>query len=297
LDNSGNAYVADANNNRIRKISSSGVVSTVAGTGAANFADGTAATAKFFYPTGVAVDASSNLYVVDQTNHLIRKITPAGVVSTLAGTAWVLGSVDGTGPGASFNYPISIAVDTSGYVYVADTYNHLIRKITPAGVVSTLAGIGGISGANDGTGLTAKFNRPCGVAADNSGNLYVTDYDNHLIRKISSSGVVSTLAGRVGVSGANDGMVGTATFNNPLGIALDTSGNLYVADYNGHLIRKISNESVVSKIAGSVGISGFIDGTGGTAKFANPTGLAVDAGGHVYVADSNSHSIRKISPI
>ena len=183
VDGAGNVYVADSYNHRIRKITASGVVSTLAGS-TQGYTDGTGTSAKFAYPSGVAVDGAGNVYVADQYNHRIRKITASGVVSTLAGSS--MGNTDGTGTSAQFSYPTGVAVDGAGNVYVADQYNHRIRKITASGVVSTLAGSS--SGYADGTGTSAKFDYPTGVAVDGAGNVYVADYYNHRIRKITSSG-------------------------------------------------------------------------------------------------------------
>ncbi|NEV95103.1 hypothetical protein G3567_13255, partial [Psychroflexus sp. YR1-1] len=199
------------------------------------------------------------------------------------------GFADGTGSSAQFNYPIGVAVDASGTVYVADANNHRIRKITPAGAVSTLAG--STYGFADGTGISAQFANPTGVAVDASGTVYVADQFNHRIRKITSAGVVSTLAGNI--RGFADGEGSSAQFNNPLGVTLDASGNVYVADGSNHRIRKITSARVVSTLAGS--IRGFADGEGNSAQFNYPTGVAVDASGTVYVTDYFNHRIRKIT--
>src|SRR5207245_2450146 len=145
--------------------------------------DGTGSAARFYNPYRVATDSSGNVYVADTNNHTTRQITPAGVVTTLAGLAGINGSADGTGSAARFNYPVGVATDSSGNVYVADTFNHTIRQITPAGVVTTLAGLAGTSGSVDGTGSAARFYRPYGVATDSSGNAYVADGNNNTIRK------------------------------------------------------------------------------------------------------------------
>ena len=179
VDSEGNVYVTDTLNNRIQKITTNGVVSTLAGS-TRGFADGTGTAAQFYYPYGVAVDSSGNVYVADFSNHRIRKITPAGVVTTLAGST--RGHTDATGTAAKFNHPYGVAVDSSGNVYVADSFNHRIRKITPAGVVTTLAG--STRGFADGTGTAAKFNQPTHVAVDSEDNVYVADRDNNSIRKI-----------------------------------------------------------------------------------------------------------------
>jgi len=296
-DSSGNVYVADTDNSTIRKITPAGVVTTVAGSaGVFGSADGTGAAARFNNPIGVATDSSGNVYVADTNNHTIRKITPAGAVTTLAGSAGVIGSADGTGAAASFNRPFGVATDSSGNVYVADLSNHTIRKITPAGVVTTLAGSAGFSGSTDGTGAAARFNFPIGVATDSSGNVYVADLSNHTIRKITPAGVVTTVAGSAGVSGSADGTGAAASFNNPYGVATDSSGNVYVADFSNHTIRKITPAGVVTTLAGSAGFSGSTDGTGAAASFNNPRGVATDSSGNVYVADSNNSTIRKITP-
>jgi sugar lactone lactonase YvrE len=237
VDSSGNVYVGDFSNHRIRKITSGGVVSTLAGDGTSGFNDGATSSAKFDSPFGVAVDSSGNVYVADYGNHRIRVITPAGVVSTFAGDG-TFGFNDGATSSAQFKYPYGVAVDSSGNVYVADSNNHRIRKITSGGVVSTLAG-DGTAGYLDGTGTAARFNLPSGVAVDSSGNVYVAEFFNHRIRKITSGGVVSTLAGD-GTAGFNDGATSSAKFDSPFGVAVDSSGNVYVADRNNNRIRKIT---------------------------------------------------------
>jgi sugar lactone lactonase YvrE len=259
-DSAGNVYVADHGNYTIRKITSSGVVSTLAGTaGQFGSADGIGAAARFhssFYtPGGIATDLAGNVYVADDGNDTIRKITPAGVVSTLAGTAGQPGSADGTGAAARFYFSTGIATDSAGNVYVADN-GDAIRKITPAGVVSTLAGTAGQSGFADGIGAAARFYFPTGVATDSANNVYVADTDNHTIRKITPLGEVSTLAGVAGQAGSADGSGGAARFNFPKGVATDSAGNVYVADTDNHTIRKITPIGAVTTVAGTAGMQG-----------------------------------------
>jgi sugar lactone lactonase YvrE len=237
VDAAGNVYVADIYNNKIRKITSTGVVTTLAGSSSTGAIDGIGTAASFNNPTGVAVDATGNVYVADNSNHKIRKITSAGVVTTLAGNG-TAGAIDGIGTAASFNFPTGVAVDAAGNVYVADNINQKIRKITSAGVVSTLAG-SGTYGSTDATGTAASFYNPNGVAVDATGNVYVADNNNQKIRKITSAGVVTTLAGN-GTVGATDAIGTAASFYDPTGVAVDAAGNVYVADYSNHKIRKIS---------------------------------------------------------
>jgi hypothetical protein len=237
VDVSGNLYVADANNQTIRKITAGGVVTTLAGTaGSSGSEDGPGSTARFDKPYGVAVDSGGNVYVSDEYNHTIRKIA-AGVVTTLAGEAGTNGKADGTGGAAHFNYPLGVAVDSSFNVYVADWANHEIRKISAAGVVTTLAGDAGY-GRADGVGSAARFDRPYFVAVDGIGNVFVSDDGNDTIRRITADGVVTTVAGTAGSSGRADGVGSAVRFNSPQGIAVDGSGNVYVGDTSNHSIRK-----------------------------------------------------------
>jgi sugar lactone lactonase YvrE len=243
------------------------------------------------------VDGAGNLYVADSRNYTIRKVTPAGVVTTLAGQANSLGSEDGTGSSARFGLPLGVAVDGSGVVYVADSYNSTIRKITPAGVVTTLAGLAGIPGSSDGQGSLARFLSPSGVAVDGSGNAYVADPWNFSIRKVTPDGVVTTLAGAAEHPGINDGTGSAANFDFPIGVAVDESANVYVAEYWSFTIRKVTPAGVVTTLAGEPGSWGSADGVGSAARFANPSGVSVNAAGNLYVADSSNHAIRKGVPV
>ncbi|WP_152564863.1 NHL repeat-containing protein [Cupriavidus metallidurans] len=258
------------------------------------FAGSTAggAAAAFFHPIDVAVDGTGNVYVADYGNHRIRKISPYGAVTTLAGSG-VAGSTDGTGTAASFNLPSGVAVDGAGNVYVADTYNHLIRKITSAGVVSTLAGSGS-SGSADGTGSAASFYYPSDIVVDLAGNVFVADTYNHLIRMVTPTGVVTTLAG-TGTAGFADGPAQAAAFNRPAGIAVDAAGNIYVSDLGNARIRKISPANVVTTLAGST-TRGSADGTGAAASFTSLLRIATDAAGNVYAVDAGSNAVRKVTP-
>jgi hypothetical protein len=290
VDNSGNVIVADTHNHRIRKITATGVVTTLAGNGTAGFADGTGADASFNQPMGVAVDSRGNVYVADAYNHKIRKITSAGVVTTLAGN-WQ-DFADGTGADASFNNPRDVAVDNRGNVYVADNGNHRIRKITPLGLVTTL-GAGSRHFVDD-TGAHDYFEYPNGVAVDSRGNVYVADTNRHKIRKITPAGDFISLAGS-GAASSDDASGADASFNSPFGIAVDNHDNVYVSDTYNHKIRKISPEGVVMTLAGN-GDSGSVDGAGADASFSFPGGIAVDSRGHLYVADIDNSNIRLLTP-
>ena len=240
IDASGNIYVADEWNHKIKKVTSGGTVTTLAGS-SLGMTNATGTSAQFNYPSGVAVDASGNVYVADKSNHRIRKITSAGVVTTFAGSG-SSGNANGTGTAATFSNPTGLAIDANDNIYVTDYSNHSIRKITSSSVVTTLAGpVGstGTWGTTNGTGTSARFNYPYHVVIDSDENLYVSDFNNHKIRKITSSGVVTTYAGS-GSAGSANGIGTAATFDNPRGLAIDASDNIYVADYDNHIIRKIT---------------------------------------------------------
>jgi gliding motility-associated-like protein len=234
IDDQSNVYVGDQDNNLIRKITPTGIVSTFAGSGTLGLQNGSIATAQFSGPAGLVFDSSENLYVADRNNNVIRKITPLGIVSTFAGSG-AIGSADGDGNLASFNNPTNVAVDNADNIYVTDQNNNKIRKITPAGVVTTLAG-SGTQGRSD--GVIGTFNKPFGLVVDPVGMVYVADEFNHLIRRISPAGYVSVIAGS-GTIGSTNGIATAASFNYPADLTLDGLGNLYVADAVGHTIRKV----------------------------------------------------------
>lgn len=268
------------------------MVSTLAGNGIDGFTDGNGAVAQFYGPEGATVDAQGNVYVADAGNSSIRKITPSGTVSTLAGNG-TIGFVNGSSTAARFDSPVDVALDGQGNVYVADFGNHCVRKITPAGMVSTLAGTG-TAGFADGSATTAQFNGPNGLVVDGQGGLYVSDYDNNRIRKVMPNGTVSTLAG-TGQRGFADGPGSSAQLSGPEGLALDGQGNLYVAEFAGQRIRKIAPNGMVSTLAGN-GVRGYADGAGSTAQFSGVAGLALDAHGDLLVADAGNYCVRKVTP-
>ena len=301
VDSAGIIHVADYYNHTVRQVTTNAVVTTWAGQVGGEFgglgtADGTGDAARFNYPATVTVDSAGNSFIADVANHTIRKITAAGVVTNWAGLAGTSGSADGSGSSAHFNTPIGVAADTNGNVYVADSYNHTIRKITAARAVTTLAGSAGKTGTADGTGSAARFYRPFAVAVDSSGVVYVADTLNHTIRKITPARVVTTLAGVAGTSGSADGQSNAATFSYPEGIAVDASGVIYVADAGNNTVRRITPDGAVTTLAGTAGTAGSTDGMGGAAQFRLPTSVAVDSEGNVLVADFANQTIRKITP-
>lgn len=288
LDASGNLYIADYLNNVIRKVDPNGASSTLAGSGQGTFTDGKGANANFNGPGSIAISASGDLYVADALNNRIRKITPDGTVTTFAGSAFT-GHTDGTGTAASFNLPTGIAIDAAGYLYVADSGNNLIRKISPSGEVSTLAGSGS-PGSSDGNTTNATFNAPQNLTVDADGNVYVTDMGNNLIRKITSAGDVTTYAGN-GSAGAQNGPALQASFNKPSGIVVDNIGDLFITDFGANLIRMINPAGEVITLAGD-GSSNGLNNTGTAASFNGPKGLALDANRKLYIADSFDNNIR-----
>jgi sugar lactone lactonase YvrE len=295
-DAAGNLFVSDTGNNTIRKITSAGVATTVAGSaGNVGSTDGNGQDALFNQPGGIAVDVAGNLYIADTQNNTIRKVTSAGVVSTLAGSAGQAGQVDGTGSNARFNQPWGVALDPAGNLYIADSGNDTIRKITQNGVVTTLAGAAGVVGSRDGNGVNAQFNLPLGIAIDSSANLYIADTSNNTIRKLTQAGVVSTLAGTAGNSGSSDGSGQRASFNQPNGIVVDSSGDIRVADSGNQLIRSVSTSGVVSTVAGSAGNAGSADGSGNNASFNQPKGITSDAANNMFVADTGNNLLRKVT--
>ena len=252
-----------------------GTVTTFAGS-SQGYVDGTGTAARFNILSGIVKDAAGNLFVCDRDNNRIRKITPAGVVTTFAGGT--MGFADGTGTAAQFNQPYAITIDAAGNFYVGDRINHAIRKITAAGVVTTLAG-NGTAGNQNGTGNAARFNEPIGVAADATGNIYVADYINGLIRKVTQTGVVTTHI--------NSGQV--------FGLTFDAAGNLYYTTYSFQQVIKYSTTAIISVVAGQISTSGTADGAGTAATFNFPAGIIADAGGNLYVCDAFNNRIRKIT--
>jgi sugar lactone lactonase YvrE len=287
-----------------------GVIAPMTGeNGEAGYQDGTGAGARFNDPMGLARDAQGNLYICDARNHVIRKVTPAGVVSTLAGMPGEAGAANGIGEAARFNFPADIAVSPTGILYVADSGNHCIRKITANGTVTTVAGnLGSANDINlnygndfttvspklDGKGVAARFNTPSGIAYSPAGFLYVSDTENQLIRKVLLNGTVTTLAGKAGTWGTENGTKTAARFNSPRGLCIGTDGNLYIADSLNHAIRRMTPLGVVTTFAGSTSEHGCQAGSRLEARFCEPTDIASHPDGGFIVCESFANALFRI---
>lgn len=294
IDSKGNLYVTDQANNMIRKVSVSGNVSTLAGNLIAGHANGKGSAASFDNPFGIAIDASDNIFVADFGNNLIRKITPDGVVTTWAGSGQI-GFDDGVGTNATFNGVTGLAFDHSGNLYVSDNHN-LIRKITPDRKVTTISGIVQNAGPGfaDGIGLNANFHFPYGIVADAANNIYIADSYNNMIRKMTPHVVVTTFAGQL-QPGTALGTGGAAQFYHPSCIAIDAKGNFYVTDTDNNTLKKITPAGEVTLIAGD-GSTGNKDGENAKASFNNIRGIAIGVNGTIYVTDQLNNKIRRIIP-
>lgn len=290
-DSSGNLYVADSRNNLVRKVSENGDVTTLAGSGKTGSDDGNSTAASFFFPAAIAADAKGTVYLADTHNNMIRRISPDGKVTTIAGriSEAVARHRDTV---IKLENPYGIAVDAAGNVYIADWERDMIKKLSPGGKMSVVAG-SGEKGSKDGRGPAASFYLPEGLALDQKGNLYVADCYNNMIRKIDPTGVVTTLAGNE-KKGAKDGKGKAASFNHPDGLAVDKHGNVYVADVGNNKIRKVSPDGTVSTLAGT-GVRGAADGPAAKATFYRPFGLAIGKDGDLFVADYQNNVIRRIN--
>ena len=270
-------------------------VATLAGqalvSGAAN---GSGTNVLFSDPAAIVTDADGNLFVADSQNNAIREITTNGLVTTFAGQPGVSGTADGTGTNAQFNTPSGLAFDGAGNLFVTDTGNGTIRKVTPVGAVTTFAGIPGASGFANGPSGSAQFSSPLGITVAANGIIFVADSGNHCIRQIFG-GAVWTFAGDPQIWGSADGVGTNAEFNGPVGLAFDQFGNLFVSDANNDTVRKIATNGIVTTFAGVAGTDGSADGYVNTAEFRSPAGLVFDRQGNLFVADSFNQTIREIS--
>jgi hypothetical protein len=289
-----NVYVVGQGNQVMQVVISTGVVTTIAGSGVAGSTDGTGTAATFSDPTGVVVDGSGNLYVADALPNKIRKVVIAtGVVTTLAGSG-AKGSANGIGTAATFWFPTGLTLDGKGNLYVIEKFNNEVRKIVlSTGAVTTIAG--GTNGSADGIGTAASFNYPTGIAYDGNGNLFIADDNNNEIRKVViATAAVTTLAGQLTYGSAN-GTGTTAGFHQPWGLGADGKGNLYIADEWNYDIRQIVISSAAVTTLAGTGVAAYADGAGTAASFSSPEGVVADGNGNLFVADEQNNRIRQIS--
>ncbi|MFH8594925.1 NHL repeat-containing protein [Streptomyces rimosus] len=297
LDRAGNLYIAEVANHRVRKVGTDGVITTIAGTGTAGFGGdgGPATAAQLNQPLGIATDDTGNVYVAEWNNCRVRKVTPQGVITTVAGGG--SGGDGGRAVDASLSYPFAVAVDTAGNLYVTERFGQRVRKITPDGIIHTVAGSGTAGFSGDGGPATAaSLNSPKGLGVDSAGNLYIGDQDNHRIRKVDTHGVITTVAGNGSPGYVRDGIPATETrLNGAEGSVVDDDGNLYIADCGNHRIRKIRTDGTVITLAGN-GTGGYErdDVPADTTTLYFPTTLALNYAGDLYVADGGNQRIRKI---
>ena len=300
FDAAGNLYIADAGNNRIRKVTTAGIISTFAGTGAPGFSGdgGPATAAKLWEPMSVSIDAIGNMYIADNANFVIRKVTTAGIISTIAGDTTQGYSGDG-GPAtaAALNQPSYACADAAGNVFIADEFNSVIRKVNTAGIISTFAGdtTQGYSG-DGGPATAAQLSYASGIALDVAGNFYIADNANNRIRKVNTSGIITTIAGNGTLGYSGDGGPATAAeLSAPTFITTDNAGNVYFTDGNNNRLRMINTAGIISTIAGN-GLMGY-GGDGGpatAAKLNTPQGITIDAAGNLYIADWSNNRVRKV---
>lgn len=292
---SGEVYVADADLDQVFAFRPSSALRAVAGeAGRSGAEDGPAGLARFNDPAGLVVAADGAVLVADRGNGVLRRISAGGSVARLAGTPSLRGGGDGTAADATFSSPLALALDSAQGLLVADAMGHTVRRLGSDGIVTTFAGAHGQAGYADGDGPAARFNQPSGIAVDASGNAYVADTANHLIRRISPSGRVSTLAGVPGVAGAADGSGTDALFNRPQGLAWGRDGALYVCDSANSTLRRVTPAGLVTTVAGMPGVTGLRDGPGASAWFNEPRALAADGSGGLYVADTGNAALRHV---
>ncbi len=303
-DGSRNVYIIDNNNNVVRKVDASGVITTFAGSGSGGFSgDGSAATiARFNGISGIATDAAGNVYIADAGNRRIRKVNTAGIISTVAGNGTVgIGGNGGPATNATLSLPSQIAVDAAGNLYIADANGDVVRKVNAAGIISTIAGTGASAYSGDGgPASAAQFGAPWGVAADGAGNVYIADHYFNVIRKINTSGIISTYAGTGSWGFSGDGGAATAaSMRNPDAIVIDAAGNLFIAEEGNSVIRKVDASGIMSTYAGMAPTNSYT-GDGGPANAAtlnHPTGVAIDGTGIMYIADYDNYVVRAVGGV
>jgi hypothetical protein len=302
-DATGNLYITDRQNHRIRKINTAGIITTIAGTGIAGFGgDGADATlATLNEPYGIALDIAGNVYFCDGKNSRVRKIDIAGIITTIAGTGGIMSDGDGgSATDAQIGWPGCVATDNIGNIYITVGHAHIVRKISSSGIITTIAGFTNTPGytGNGGPATNARLNTPHGITVDGTGNIYITEYGNNCVRKIDGAGIITTIAGSetgaIGYTGDGGPATG-AKLRGPVGIDINASGYIYICDGFNHCIREINPSGIINTVAGT-GVNGFSgDGSAATAaKLFGPTGVAVDAANNIYIADWGNNRIRTL---
>ncbi|GGR31416.1 NHL repeat-containing protein [Streptomyces netropsis] len=303
VDKNGVLYIADQHNHRVRKVTPNGIITTAAGDGTGGYISdgGPAVATRLHYPGGVAVDDAGNLYIADTHNHRVRKVTPNGIITTVAGNGEA-GYVSDGGPAMAtrLHYPYGVAVDGGGNLYIADHQNHRVRKVTPNGNITTVAGNGEAGYVSDGgPAISTRLHYPVAVAVDGEGNLYIADRHNHRIRKVTPNGIITTVAGNGTAGYVSDGgpAIGTR-LHYPWGVALDEAGSLYIGDQHNHRIRKVTSDGIITTVAGN-GTAGYVDDGGPAAgtRVYYPAGVALDRAGNLYTADQYNHRVRGVTAV
>jgi sugar lactone lactonase YvrE len=303
VDGTGNLYISEYLNYDVREINTSGVISQFAGNHTSGFSGdgGQATAAELGSAGGVNVDGSGNIYIADGGNNRIRMVNPSGIISTIAGngTAGFAGD-NGQATAAELSIPFDVVKDASGNIYIADYSNNRIRKINTAGIITTIAGNGTGSYSGDGGQATAaEIADPPGIVLDPAGNLYIADYLNNRIRKVATSGIITTIAGNGTAGYSGDGGQATAAeINNPVKLAMDNGGSIYLTEFVGHRVRRISTSGVITTLTGT-NVAGF-SGDGGpatAAEISSPVGVTLDASGNLYLGDNGNQRVRKITGI
>lgn len=303
VDQSGNIYIADILNHRVRKIDALGIITTFAGNGTQGYSgdNGPATSAQLYRPHGVAVDSTGNIYIADGFNNVIRKVNTSGIISTIAGTG-VSGYSGDNGPAitAQLAYPTDVAIDPSGNILIVDWFNNVLRKVDNSGIITRVAGNPSATQLGDGGPATlANLNNPQNIAIDNVGNIFIADGSNQRIRKVDTSGIISTVAGNGNMAYSGDGgLADTSSLSNPYGVAVDAWGNIYIADGGNNRIRKVDVFGIISTVGGT-GACGF-SGDGGPATLATlcgPVSLTFDNNGNLLISDDSNSRVRRINAV
>jgi len=309
LDAAGNLYIADFGNNKVRKVSAAGIISTIAGTGTAGYSgDGGQATdAKLYHMAGIAVDNAGNVYIADSWNNAVRKVNTSGIITTVAGnTSPGYTGNGGQATAAELDDPNNIAVDAAGNIYIADAHNNVIRKVNTSGIITTVVGngynagttLGGYSG-DGGPATAAELFYPESVTFDGAGNMYIAELYNNVIRKVDVAGTISTFAGNNTAGYSGDGSSATdAQLKGPYAVAVDGAGNVFIADASNDVIRMVNTAGIISTYAGDNATPGY-SGDGGPATAAGlyvPTDCLIDPAGNLYIADDENNVVRIVRP-